>query len=519
MKNISQTMRIGDALRSAAEARPAAIAYIDNGTRYQISQVDTVTDQIAAGLLGLGLSRGDRLAIVGLNQIEWLQVFYAAARIGVAVVAMSVRHRDSEFKTMLGDSRVSAVATLRRCDGFDFVSLIEELRPELPNLRHVIGIDGAAPGTIDLASLACTAVDREALDYAASLVSPDDLAMVIYTSGTTGRPKGAALTHRTMLMAAHSQAEHIRASPSDVVQLAMPFNHVGGITCGVLTMLIGGGVCELVPAFKADTVLSMMAKSPPTIVIGVPTMLTLLHMSLETIPVDLSSVRLVITGGSNADSTLLAKLRDKLPGATVMNLYGLSEASGALAMTPWEATSQELTDSIGRPLPGVQMRVVDADDRDVAPGAVGELLFRGLGVVASYIGGAPADSFAAGGWLRTGDLAYVDPSGLLHLRGRKKEMYIQGGFNIYPVEVEGLISKHPKVLMVAGIGVPDPVLGEVGRFYVVPKPGCDVSEQDIRTYCGAHLADYKIPRQIVIRASLPLTLAGKIHKAALRDET
>jgi fatty-acyl-CoA synthase len=520
MNDLVKPQCIGGALRHAAEVHQSAVAYIDRGDRYSFQQVDTTTDHIASGLLELGLSRGDRLAIVGLNQIEWLQLFYAAARIGVAVVAMSVRHRDTEFQTMLGDSGVRAIATLRQFDGFDFVNLIDKLRSNLPNLQHIIGFDGAGPGVVDWATLANTPVDHEKLKAAQSTVNADDLAMVIYTSGTTGRPKGAALTHRTMLATASSQAAHINAASTDMLQLAMPFNHVGGITCGVLTMLLGGGTCELVPAFKAETVLTMMAKNPPTIVIGVPTMLTLLLMSLETVPVNLGSVRLVITGGSNADSTLLTKLRDKLPKAAVMNLYGLSESSGALVMTPWDASSQELIESIGRPLPGAQMRIVDSDDKDVAPDTVGELLFRGLGVVASYVGGAvPAESFASGGWLRTGDLAYADSRGLVHLRGRKKEMYIQGGFNIYPVEVEGFIAKHPKVMMVAGIGVPDPVLGEIGRYYVVPKPGSDLTEQEIREHCSQHLADYKVPRQIVIRTNLPMTPTGKIQKAALREET
>lgn len=510
---------IGDVLHIAAKDKKSTIAYIDKGDGYSFERMDTLTDHLASGLLALGLKRGDRLAIVGTNQIEWIQIFYAAARIGVGIVAMSVRHREVEFKTMLGDSAVKAIATLRTHDGFDFVKLLEKIKPELPNLEHVIGIDGAGLGLIDLAALLRTPVDRAKLEAAQSKVSPDDLAMVIYTSGTTGRPKGVALTHQTMLEAANSQAAHIKATSTDLVHLAMPLNHVGGITCGLLVMLIGGGCCELVPIFKAEVVLEMMAKSSPTILLGVPTMLTLLLMANEKSSVDLSSVRLIITGGSNADSALLKKLRHELPKATIMNLYGLSEASGALLMTPWNSSDQELIDSIGKPLPGVQMRIVNADDEDVLPGLVGELLFRGLGVIAGYLGDSiTRDSFALDGWLRTGDLGYIDSNGFVHMMGRKKDMYIQGGFNIYPVEVESFIATHPKVLMVAGIGVPDPVLGEIGRYFIVPKPGVDLTGQEIREYCSMHLADYKVPKQIFIRDALPMTAAGKLHKASLREE-
>lgn len=510
---------IGETLRLAKSMHQHKSAYIDNGRSYSFNDVDGSVDQIATGLLKLGLSRGDRIGMVGLNQIEWVQLFYAATRIGVAVVAMSVRHRASEFRQMLGESGAKAIVTIRRHDDFDFCDLLCELRSELPQLQTVIVLGESGDDNIEWSTLASTPVDIALLDRAQSAVLADDLAMVIYTSGTTGRPKGAALTHKTMLAAASAQATHIKASAEDLVQLAMPLNHVGGITCGVLTMLLGGGVVELVPAFKAETVLLMMEQNPPTIVIGVPTMLTLLLMSIERHPLHLDSIRLVITGGSNADATLLTKLQATLRSATVMNLYGLSEASGALVMTPWDASKSELIESIGRPLPGAEMRVVNGLGEDVGQDAVGELIFKGLGVVANYIDGAVNDaSFTPDGWLHSGDLAYIDGRGLVHLKGRQKEMYIQGGFNVYPVEVEAFISQHPKVLMVAGVGVPDPVLGEVGRYFVVPRPGSELSVDEIRDFCAASLADYKIPRQIFIRDSLPMSPAGKLLKSSLRDE-
>ena len=156
--------------------------------------------------------------------------------------------------------------------------------------------------------------------------------------------------------------------------------------------------------------------------------------------------------------------------------------------------------------------------RALPAGSVGELCFKGVGVVPGYIGAAAGQGFSSDGWLQTGDLGEVDARGVITLKGRKKDMYIQGGFNVYPAEVEALINRHPKVMMAAGIGVPDPVLGEVGRIYIIPKPGCDLQAGEVRDWCAKHLADYKVPRQIVLREVLPMTPAGKIHKAALRDE-
>jgi len=207
-----------------------------------------------------------------------------------------------------------------------------------------------------------------------------------------------------------------------------------------------------------------------------------------------------------------------MPNATLMNLYGLTETSGAIVMTPWQRSHEDLMGTIGKPFEGAQLRIAGPAGEALPTGQVGELCLRGVGVVPGYIGAAAGAGFTTDGWLQTGDLGAVDARGVITLKGRKKDMYIQGGFNVYPAEVEALVNRHPKVMMAAGIGVPDEVMGEVGRLYVIPKPGCDLREGELRDWCAQHLADYKVPRQIVLRDALPMTPAGKIHKAALRAE-
>ena len=517
---IVQATTIGASLREAAKRWPAAPAFVDGSCRCSFSQMDESVDHVACGLLALGLQRGDRIGVLGLNQIGWLRLFLAASRIGVCVVALSVRYRDHELLGMLGDSGARALFTVRSADGVDFVELVQGLRDRLDQLVHVGTFEPDTDGALTLAALECTPIDARSLSQATAAVDADDAAMVIFTSGTTGRPKGALLTHASMLAAACAEAEHLRIVPEDHLKVAMPFNHVGGITCCILTMLLGGASSELVPAFKAETVLQMMAARPPTVIVGVPTMLTLLLMHREKVEVDLSGVRLVITGGSNADGELLSRLMAAMPRGAVMNLYGMSESSGALVMTPWDADREAVLSSIGRPLPGAELRVVDPSEADVPAGEVGELWFRGLGVVKGYLGQAATEgAFRSDGWLRTGDMGHVDENGFIHLRGRKKDMFIQGGFNVYPAEVENFIACHPQVLMVAGIGVPDAVLGEVGRYYVVLRAGAELTAEGLRAYCAQHLADYKVPRQVVFRNQLPLTPTGKVLKAALRDAT
>ena len=513
---LSDPVTIGDHLTLAGRQRGDAAAVVDNGMHYRWSALDAASDQLACGLLGLKLQRGDRIGIIGLNQVEWLVLFYAAAKIGVAVVGLSVRYRDTELEAMLGDSQTKVVFTLQQHEGFDFIAMLQRLGPRLPTLRHVIAIDGT--GLNSLSALAATPLEAGRLSAVRRRVQADDVAMVIYTSGTTGRPKGAGLTHRSLLAAATAQARHTRVNAQDVLHLANPLNHVGGITCGVLTHLVGGGTVVLVPEFKADRMIALMQQHRPTLLAGVPTVLTLLLMHARIDAVDLSAVRLVFSGGSNVDAALLQRLGERMPQATLMNLYGLTETSGAIVMTPWERSNADLMGTIGLPLDGARLKVAGAQGEAVPPGTVGELWFRGAGVVPGYIGAAAGQGFSADGWLQTGDLGMVDARGVITLKGRAKDMYIQGGFNVYPAEVEALIHRHPGVVMAAGIGVPDAVLGEVGRVYVIPKPGSNLREADVRNWCAEHLADYKVPRQVVLRDALPLTPAGKIHKAALRAE-
>ena len=513
---LSEPVTIGDHLTLAGRQRGDAVAVVDNGMHVRWAALDAASDQLACGLLGLKLQRGDRIGIIGLNQVEWLVLFYAAAKIGVAAVGLSVRYRDTELEAMLGDSQTKVVFTLQQHEGFDFIAMLERLGPRLPALRHVIAIDGS--GLNSLSALAATPLEAGRLSAVRRRVQADDVAMVIYTSGTTGRPKGAGLTHRSLLAAATAQARHTRVTAQDVLHLANPLNHVGGITCGVLTHLVGGGTVVLVPEFKADRMIALMQQHRPTLLAGVPTVLTLLLMHARIDAVDLSAVRLVFSGGSNVDAALLQRLGERVPQATLMNLYGLTETSGAIVMTPWERSNADLMGTIGLPLDGARLKVAGAQGEAVPPGTVGELWFRGAGVVPGYIGAAAGQGFSADGWLQTGDLGTVDARGVITLKGRAKDMYIQGGFNVYPAEVEALIHRHPGVVMAAGIGVPDAVLGEVGRVYVIPKPGSNLREADVRNWCAEHLADYKVPRQVVLRDALPLTPAGKIHKAALRAE-
>lgn len=522
MTGISNATMIWQALKDAVQAHPNGRGYIYNGRDITFKEVDDITDRVACGLLKLGFQKGDRIGIIGLNQPEWIYAYFAAAKIGAVVVGLNVRYRDVELDYILNQSQTRAVITLAELAGMmDYVAFFDGFRSRVPTVKDYIFIGGTGfQGSHAFDDLMNTPVDRNALDRAQASVTPDDLMIIIYTSGTTGRPKGAAIPHKSQLASARGQAIHTKITSEDLFPLALPFNHVGGITCGLLTVLLGGGVCDLVPMFDPNQIIEKSKINPPTIMPGVPTMHALLMMNENISTLNTDSVRLVITGGSNAEPALLTAIYKTFPKAKVMNLYGLSESSGALVLSPWDSDFDTTVRSIGRPIGDFQVKAVDKEGKQLPAGQVGELYFKGDAVAAGYfrMPDETSETFGADGWLHTGDMGYVDENGYITLMGRLKEMYIQGGFNVYPVEVENLISKHPKVAMVAGIGVPDPVMGEIGRYYIVPKPGENPTEDEIRAFCKEHLADYKVPKQIVFRPELPLTPVGKIMKAKLKED-
>ncbi|MDF3881043.1 class I adenylate-forming enzyme family protein [Cupriavidus basilensis] len=508
------------ALKRNVALQPDRAALIYQGRAISFAELDRDSDHLACGLIDLGFCKGDRLGVLGLNQPEWLLAYLAAAKIGAIVVGLSVRYRDSEIEYIVNHAKVRAIIAPAVAGNMDYVAYFASMGERLPSIQRYFFMGRPdLPASQRLASLLGTPVERVRLDRAQADIVPDDPLVLIYTSGTTGRPKGALITHRSQLASATAECSHLGLQPDDLMVLALPLNHVGGLTCGFLAMLLGGGTSLLIPTFSPKQVIADMLTFPPTIVAGVPTMHTLLLREEGIGQLDRQRVRLVITGGANADPNLLQQLQEVFPQARVMNLYGLSETSGAALMSPWDSNFEAIVRSVGKPLPGVELRIVTPDGHDAAPGEPGELWIRGELSVAGYLD-MPDETAASfsDGWLRTGDLGYCDDCGLVTLLGRSKEMFVQGGFNVYPIEVENALSRHPDVLMVAGIGVPDPVLGEVGLYYVVPKPGAQPSAETLTDYCRMLLADYKVPRQIVFCESLPMTPAGKIMKARLWEE-
>ncbi|MFI0447082.1 class I adenylate-forming enzyme family protein [Actinomadura sp. 6N118] len=513
-----RAMTVGNVLDDAV-ARDKVFLH-DGDDTITFREFGELADRVAGGLLARGIRRGDRIGLLGLNTPQWLAAFFGAARIGAVIVPLNVRYRERELTHMLGQSGARMVISVDATPDFDFAASFKDLRAQLPGVSdHVFfGDGGGQAGSFD--ELIATPADPEALAVARRAVDPADPLVILYTSGTTGRPKGATITHRSILASASAQADHLGMDDTDVLLGHLPFNHVGGITCTVMAALVSGGSVALLPAFSPDAALRAIERHKVTFLGAVPTMYVLMLGRKDFADHDVSSVRMCTAGGSNVEPALADAIRRAFPGAPLYGLYGLSECSGACVLSRTDDDPETVSRTLGVMIGDFEARVTGPDGTVLPPGETGELQVRGDCVVAGYweMPAETAEVFLPDGWLATGDMVTMEPDGHLVLRGRKKEMYIQGGFNVYPVEIENVLATHPKVAMAAGIGVPDEVLGEVGRFYVVPRPEIEPpSEAELTAYCRDRLADYKVPRQFVVTVEVPLTPVGKIHKALLKE--
>ena len=500
-------MDLSTALREAPD-RPFLLGGADPVT---VRELDARADRCAAGLVARGIRPGDRVAVSGWNTTDWLVLFFGAVRAGAAVVTLNPRYRESELTYMLGQSGTTLVVSEGELPDVDVRALYASL--DLPSLQVVWFGDDGPDGFASLCD-SDTPVPELPL-------TEDTPAVVLYTSGTTGRPKGAVLTHGSLLAAAAGQRVRQDAGPDDVLVANLPFNHVGGITCTVLTALLAGGAVAMLPTFSPAAALDAVAAHGVTVMAGVPTMFVLMLAEQGRAPRTVSTLRIAAVGGSNVDPPLARAMGAAFPGAVVQNIFGLSEVSGACVMSPLTDDLDTVCRTLGTALDDVELRVVDpATGADAPDGEDGELYVRAPSVAHGYweMPEETAASFSDG-WLATGDMVLREPSGHLVLRGRRKEMFLQGGFNVYPVEVENVIAEHPGVALVAGIGVPDDVLGEVGLYFVVPRdPASPPTPAELSAWCRERLANYKVPRRFEVRGELPTTPAGKIAKAQLRSE-
>ncbi|MBY0273710.1 acyl--CoA ligase [Candidatus Binatia bacterium] len=532
---------LGDWLREIARDDGARDAFVyrdprdPDGVQRRLTYADwdRRSDAIAAGLVELGFAKGDVLAILLPPRVEYALCYLAAAKIGVITTGINPRFGDGEIEHVLRDSGARAVVTLERLGERELASLVRRLGARIATLEHVVVAGGTreAPGKAcnrdpevrapSLTTLAAVeGVDEEGgpsrhpnppkVD-----LSPDDLVALVYTSGTTGKPKGAAFSYANLDAIRPTRAEMLQEYGERSLATGTPFSHVGFMT-KIVANVAGAQTTVLLETFKARTVLETIARERITYVGGVPAQFSLILMDPELERFDLSSLRTGAIGGAPFTPELVRSIRERL-GIELVTRYACTETAVGTGSRRGDG-EERLANTVGRASDIAELRVVDDARRPLPPGEVGEVAIRSPAVMRGYWKQpeATAQVLDADGFYYTGDLGVLDQDGYLKLVGRKKEMYIRGGYNVYPVEVEAVLGEHPQIAQVAVIGIPDPVLGERGVAFLVPRdPARPPDADDVRAFVKRHIADYKAPDRVVVCAELPLTPGMKVDKAAL----
>jgi len=470
----------------------------------------------AAGYLALGLEPGDRVCVWAPNSTDWIVAGLAASYAGGTLVPINSRYTGHEAHDVAArtGARIFVVA-----NGFLGRDQVSELRAvgDLPDLLAIVELPGSAPadsvvGFDDLAELGVEL--RSQADERADAVSADDVADVLFTSGTTGRSKGAMSAHRQTVAVSAAWAEIGGVSSEDRYLVVNPFFHSFGYKIGIVVGLLTGATLYPVATFDVDAVMELIERERITLLPGAPTIFTSLFDAPGRASRDLSSLRLSITGAAVVPVVLIERMRAAAPeGLGIDHVYTAFGMTEAVVVTMCrEGDSDELVaNTCGRAIPGVETRIAEEN---------GELLVRGDIVMLGYLDdpAATAEAIDADGWLHTGDVGTLDEAGNLKITDRLKDMYISGGFNVYPAEVEQALARHDGVADVAVVGVPDERMGEVGCAYVVPRPGSDLSAEGVVTFARERLANYKVPREVRFVEVLPRNAGGKVLKNDLRDE-
>lgn len=509
-------MYVGDYVGRRALYTPDHLAVVDAGKvphrSFTYGEMNSRANRLANWLRdGAGIRRGDRVAMLAHNGVEYLDVFFACGKLGATLVSLNWRLNWRELAQLV---EKTAPKVLVYSD--EFKAAAAQIAQETGVIDHWLHIEGN--GIANSRSFEKTLADSVLRPVTTEDVTEEDIACLIFTGGTTGLPKAAQISHRMIAWNTLNTIIH-DLQHGDITVNTFPLFHTGGLLVYTLPLLILGGTVVLTRKFDAEQVLRLLEDYAATIYAGVPTTYQMMTAAPNWSEVDLSNLRFCTSGGAPLPVALVERFREE-KGVLFKQGFGMSEfGPGVFALAPEDAITK--AGSIGRPNFFVDARVVDSENRPLPPGQVGELVLRGPSRSSGYFNDPEASAAAvdAEGYFHTGDLAMVDEANYFFIIDRKKDMYISGGENIYPTEIEQVIYRHPAVEMCAVVGVPDPKWGEVGKAFVVLKPGHAVNEEAMLQHIRYHLAGYKVPRSIEFRDRLPISAAGKILKRVLVGES
>jgi HIP---CoA ligase len=506
-------------VRDAARRNGAAEAVVSGTRRVTFGELVGMVDDAARALLACGIEQGDRVAVWAPNSLEWIVAALGVTTAGGVLVPVNTRFKGAEAAYVLARSNARALFTVRGFLDTDYPALLAGAGVPLPSLEHTIVLSGDAQGAIAWNPFLSSGrpVPRGDLDARVAAIGPDDPSDVVFTSGTTGSPKGVVMTHGQTLRAYLDWCDWADLRPGDRYLIVNPFFHIFGYKAGCLASLMRGATIFPVAVFDPGVVLELVERERINVLPGPPTLYQSLLEHPDRSKRDIASLRLAVTGAADIPVELIRRVREELPFERILTGYGLTEAGTVTGSKP-DDDFEHIATTVGVPWTGFEVRTVTESGDDAAPGEPGEVVVRSDTVMRAYLDdpGATAAAIDADGWLHTGDVGTIDVDGYLRIVGRIKDMFIVGGFNAYPAEIENLMLRHPRIAQVAVIGVPEERLGEVAKAFVVLSPGPALEPSEVIEWARAEMANYKVPRSVEFLDALPVNATGKVVKDELR---
>lgn len=508
----------------AARTYEGLDALADGEVRWSFGQLGAAVHAAARAVIAHGVEPGDRVAVWASNSREWISAALGALSAGAVLVPLNTRYKAAEAADIIRRSGARTLLTERGFLGIDYVAMLRDSGEDLGGLESVVVLRGGATGP-ELSWGKWLARGRyvsEATRSArAAAVLPDDLADILYTSGTTGRPKGVMGTHRQVLAGIEAWSRAVTLRPGDRYLLVNPFFHTFGYKAGFVACLLRGAAMIPEAVYDVDRVLRRIADERISVLLAPPTVFHGLVRHPGLAHHDLGALRLAGTGASVVPVALVDEIRERLGVSGVFTAYGLTECMGVVAVCPVDADAWSVSHTVGLPLPGTEIRIVGPGGPDggrLPAGSAGEVAVRGPQVMLGYLDDpqATARILDDAGWLYTGDIGVLDERGYLSITDRLKDMYVVGGFNAYPAEVENVLRGHELISEAAVVGAPDERLGEVGVAYLVTEDGRHPDPSELTAWTRERLANFKVPRRFHVIPELPRNASGKILKAELR---
>ena len=515
-------MNTTDFLSIANAICPERDVIVFEGRRWAYAQFNERVNRLAHALSTLEVNKGDRIGMLSVNCNQYIESYFAAATLGAIFVPLNFRAKADELNHMIANAEAKIL-----CVGSRYLDMVDSLLPQLPTIKNFISIDSASNGKLYYEDL----INSSSSDEFMCEIGDEDITILIYTAGTTGRPKGVPLTHQGFVSYVLNNVEPASPEIEERNLLTVPLYHVAGIQA-MLAAFYGGRTLVLMRQFEVKEWLETVQRERATRAMVVPTMLKRIIDDPDFNNYDLTSLKVITYGAAPMPFEVIKKAIEVMPWVRFINAFGQTEtASTIAALGPEdhmiEGTEEEqekklkrLTSSIGRPLPDVEVKTVDEDGHMIPAGEVGEIVVRGPRVMTGYWGDEEKTSqvISPDGWLRTGDMGWMDEEGYIYLAGRGDDMIIRGGENISPEEVEDVLHSYPKVEESAVIGIPDPEWGQEPWAIVVLKEGEQATPEEIIEFCRTRLAGFKRPRSVIFVDSLPRNQMGKVLKKELREK-